>query len=135
MKIPAKISIVEKSSAWIVKAVPGNSRGDRGQLKRHRPRYSNRAVVGLGIFLGLVIFLASVVSAETTYYLHSDGGACSPGPSGSASILTLDGTSPTATQAKCRDSAGVNRTTFQQIGTWSAATSSQAKVIAALSDL
>jgi hypothetical protein len=44
------------------------------------------------------------------YFLHSDG-----------SGDFLSNTSPTATDAKYKDSPSVNRTTYKEIGTWSLA--------------
>jgi hypothetical protein len=42
------------------------------------------------------------------YYLHSNRAG-----------YFLDNTSPTATEAKYKDSPSVNRTTYKEIGTWS----------------
>jgi uncharacterized cupin superfamily protein len=48
-----------------------------------------------------------VLVVEDTFYLH-----------GVAPDLTLDSVAPTDTTAQYQDSPGVNRTTFQEIGTW-----------------
>ena len=57
-------------------------------------------------------------------YLRSDGNAC-PGGGGQSTAVTtrfLSGTAPGATNAKCKDSAGVNfagGNLYQVVGTWS----------------
>jgi len=48
---------------------------------------------------------------------------------------TLDQTSPTATTAKFKDSPAVTRTTYQPIGTWSAAAAGETLRLESLSDL
>jgi len=99
------------------------------KLRRRQP------VATLIFLLGSAFLSNSAHAAETLYYVHSNGNVCSPGPDPSATNFSLDGTSPTATDAKCRDSSSVNRATFVEIGTWSAAPISPAQQIASLSDL
>jgi hypothetical protein len=63
---------------------------------------------------------ASRASVEGNLYLHSDGTVCDPNPpSDNVTTRFLDTTAPTATSAKCGDSAGVNfagGNVAQQIG-------------------
>ena len=47
----------------------------------------------------------------------------------------LDNSSPTGTTAKSKDSAAVNRTTYQEIGTWAAASTAAAIRLTSLSDV
>jgi subtilisin family serine protease len=57
-------------------------------------------------------------------YLHSNGTACGSGPSSGVTTRSLDGTAPTATSAKCKDSGAVSfagGNPFAVIGVWSAA--------------
>lgn len=72
--------------------------------------------------------------AQTSVFLHSNGTACTTSPSTGVTLLVMDTQAPTATQAKCRDSASLTRTTYKDIGTWALAVG-DAKVLAALGDL
>lgn len=63
-------------------------------------------------------------SPTESFFLHSDGGACStPGPSsGGVTTRFLDNSPPTAASDKCKDSAGGNSggvNAWQEIGAWS----------------
>lgn len=120
MTIQPKNSIVRNSSVWTARVVSQCTTRYRAQARTYRLKWPVRMLfLGLGILLGLVLFLAPVATPETIYFLHSDGNTRSPGPSASASLFSLNGISPTAAQAKCRDSAAVNRSTFEQIDGWS----------------
>lgn len=54
---------------------------------------------------------------------------------GAAPDLILDTTSPSSTSAKYKDSPGVNRTTFKEIGTWNAAPMTEAQNLTSLGNL
>ena len=55
-------------------------------------------------------------------FLHSDGGTCANAPSSNVNKRFLDGNPPTGTNARCKDSGGLNfagGNPFSVIGTWS----------------
>lgn len=61
-------------------------------------------------------------AASQNLDLHSDGNVCGNTQSTNVTTRTLDGTAPTATAAKCKDSGGVNfagGNPYAVIGTWS----------------
>ncbi|MBI3595609.1 MAG: hypothetical protein HY203_00465 [Nitrospirae bacterium] len=99
------------------------------KLRRRQP------LAALIFLLGFATLSGLAQAADILFYLHSDGAVCTTGPDLAATTFSLDSTSPSASSAKCRDSASVNRTTFVEIGTGSAAPTSQAQTITALSDL
>ena len=73
-------------------------------MKRALPFY----LVSLS-FLLMSLFTLSSPSSAADYFLHTT----------STDLLNI--TSPTATTAKSKDSPALNRTTFREIGVWSAA--------------
>jgi hypothetical protein len=58
------------------------------------------------------------------FYLHSDGNPCANAESTGVTTRYLNSTAPSAANAKCKDSGGVNfagGNSFSLIGTWSLA--------------
>jgi hypothetical protein len=80
-----------------------------------------RILAILSFLAGLLAFVP--VSAAGDFFLHS------------STNDFLDNISPPATTAKFKDSPAVNRTTYQEIGTWAAAPGSTAIRLNSLSDL
>jgi len=78
-------------------------------------------VTSMLLFFSLLAFVPSSVASD--FFLHS------------STNDFLDNTSPTATTAKFKDSAAVNRTTYQEIGTWAAASAATWRRLTSLSDL
>ncbi len=61
---------------------------------------------------------------NTNLYLHSNGNPCVNAQSTGVTNLYLNSTAPTATAAKCKDSASINfagGNVFKEIGIWSLA--------------
>jgi len=86
-----------------------------------RTLLSLRVAVSLFLVSGFFAFVP--LSAASDFFLHS------------STNDFLDNTSPAATTAKFKDSPAVNRTTYQQIGIWSAAALTSAQTLNSLSDL
>ena len=66
-------------------------------------------------------FDATIGGANSDYYLRSDGNACGQTESTGVTTRYLSQTAPSATAAKCKDSAGINflfGNVWQEIGTW-----------------
>src|SRR5262249_48896197 len=87
-----------------------------GVTKCSGPGGAHNNAVGLRLYYDA----ASRASVATNLFLHSDGNVC-PFGDGPSTVTNrfLDGTAPTATSAKCQDSAGVNfagGNAAQQIG-------------------
>ncbi len=82
---------------------------------------SRRLVISALGVLALTALIGARSAAATDYFLHT------------TQADNLDGTSPTGTTAKFKDSPAVNRTTYQPIGTWSAAAASSTVQLASLS--
>ena len=64
---------------------------------------------------------ATIGSVNFIEYLDSDGAVCKNAPSTGVSNRYLDSAAPTATSAKCKDSAAVNfngGNLYKEIGTW-----------------
>jgi Glucodextranase, domain B len=80
-----------------------------------------RVVASLSLVFGLFAFVPD--SPASDFFLHS------------TTNDFLDNASPTATTAKFKDSAAVNRTTYQEIGTWAAAPTATWTRLTSLSDL
>jgi hypothetical protein len=101
-----------------IEALSSSSGGDL--MKRALP-----TPVRVAAFLLLVFgFFAFVpLSSASDFFLHS------------STSEFLDNTSPTATTAKFKDSVAVNRTTYQEIGTWAAAPAVSAIRLNSLGDL
>jgi hypothetical protein len=91
-------------------------------LQRHRLRTAASLLFSLCVLFSLATSLTHAAAGES-FFLHT------------AASDTLDQTSPTATVAKYRDSPAVTRTTFQPIGTWTAASGDRASRLESLSDL
>jgi hypothetical protein len=91
-------------------------------LRRPRLRAPASLLFSLSVLLSLAASLSPAAAGES-FFLHS------------AASDTLDQTSPTATVAKYKDSPAVTRTTFQPIGTWTAAPGDRALRLESLSDL
>ena len=69
------------------------------------------------------LILSASASRASDYYLHT------------ATTDFLDNTAPLAATANFKDSAAVNRTTYQQIGIWSAPALTSTQTLTSLSDL
>ena len=78
-------------------------------------------VVAFLLLVGLFAFVP--LSAASDFFLHS------------TTNDFLDNISPTDTTAKFKDSTAVNRTTYQEIGTWTAAPAATAMRLSSLTDL
>jgi len=79
--------------------------------------------IAAALLLVFGLFAFVPLSAASDFFLHS------------STTDFLDNTSPTATTAKFKDSAAVNRTTYQEIGTWAAAPAATWMRLTSLSDL
>ena len=95
--------------------------------KCHGPGGSHNNAVGLRLYYDSVSrdsrFDATISpNPNEDLFLHSDGNACANAPSTGVTTRFLDGNAPTAANAKCKDSGGINfagGNPFSAIGTWS----------------
>src|SRR5574341_262284 len=82
---------------------------------------STPAPAFLLLVVGLFAFVPNSVASD--FFLHT------------STTDFLDNTSPTATTARFKDSAAVNRTTYQEISTWAAAPAATWMRLSSLTDL
>jgi len=67
-------------------------------------------------------------------YLESNGAVCGSGPGAGTTAWTLSGTAPTSTSARCKDSPPIDRTTYREIGIWSAPAAAGTSTLTLLED-